>query len=102
MDIRASQSHYIPLPISVTTIQEYSFIKYDGRQSTLNENAKIMIKTSNSIVLEFDCYIDPSIKNDFYHILLGMDFIDQFTTYEIKPIQITLVKHQHTIILDRI
>ena len=36
IDIGASQSHHIPLPIPVIASQEYSFITYKGRQSTLN------------------------------------------------------------------
>jgi len=61
-----------------------------------------MMKTPNSIVLEFDWYIDPSIKNDFYHILLEMNLLDQFVTYEIKPTQISFVKRQHIIILEQL
>ena len=102
IDTGASQSHCIPLPLSVTIAQEYSFTTYDGRQSTLNQKSKIMMKTPNSILLEFDCYIDSTIKNDYYHILLGMNFLDHFTTYDIKPTHLTLVQHQRTIILERI
>ena len=64
IDTVASQSRYIPLPIPVATVQEYSFLIYDGRQSTLNQKFKIMVKTPNSILLELDCYIDSNIKND--------------------------------------
>jgi len=80
IDTRASQSHCILLPIFVTTAQEYNFITYDGRQSSLNQKVKIMMKTPNSFLLEFNCYINPSIKNDFYHFLLEIDFLDQFTS----------------------
>jgi len=93
IDTGASQSHCIPLPIPVATAQEYSFITYDGHQSTLNQKSKIMMKTPNSILLEFDCYINPTIKNDFYHILLGINFLDRITTYDIKPTHITLIQH---------
>jgi len=58
------------------------------------------MKTPNSILLELDCYIDPTIKNDYYHILLRMNFLDHFTTYDIKPTHITLVRHQQTITLE--
>jgi len=102
IDTGASQSHCIPLPLSVTVAQEYSFTTYDGRQTTLNQKSKIMMKTPTSILLEFDCYIDSTIKNDYYHILLGMNFLDHFTTYDIKPTHITLVQSGRTIILDRI
>ena len=61
--------------------------------------AKIMMNTPNSILLEFDRYIDPTIKNYFYHILLGMNFLDHFTTYDIRRTHSTLVQHHHTIIL---
>jgi len=102
IDIGESQSHCIPLPILVAIAQEYSFITYDGHQSTLNQKSKIMTKILNSILLEVDSYIDPTIKNDYYHILLRMNFLDNFTTYNIKPTQITLIQHQNTIILERI
>ena len=74
IDIGASHSHCIPLPIVVVTAQEYSFITYDGHQSTLNQKSKIMMKTPNYILLEFNCYIDPTIKNDYHHILLANEF----------------------------
>ena len=61
-----------------------------------------MMKTPDSILLEFDCSIDPTINNEFYHILLGMNFLDQFISYEIKPTHIALVDKQNKIILDRI
>ena len=80
---------YLPIPIIAS--QEYSCITYDGRY-TLNQKAKIMIKTPISILLECDCYIDPSIKYDFYHILLEINFQDHFTSYETKLTQITLIK----------
>ena len=89
-------------PYSVTTSQEYSCITYDGRQSPLNQKSKIMMKTFSSILSKFDYYIDPIIKNDYYHILFGMNFLDHFTTYDIKPTHITLIQHQKTIILERI
>ena len=60
-----------------------------------------MMKTSNSTLLEYECYIDNSINNDYYHILLGMNFLDHFTTYDIKPKQIILVDNQNTIVLER-
>ena len=60
------------------------------------------MKTSNSTLLEYECYIDNSISKDHYHILLGMNFLDHFTNYDIKPNQIILVDDQNTIILDRI
>jgi len=60
-----------------------------------------MMNTPILFLLECDCCIDNSINNVFYHVLLGMNFLDQFTIYEIKPIQITLVDKQNIIILDR-
>ena len=61
-----------------------------------------MMKTSNSTLLEFDCYIDHSIKNEFYNMLLGMNFLDQYTNYEIGPTQITLFNQHIPIILERL
>ena len=60
------------------------------------------MRTPHSILLEFDCQIDLSINNEFYHILLGMNFLDHFTNYEIGPTQIILIDKQNTIILERI
>ena len=60
------------------------------------------MKTPNPTLLKFDCYIDHSIKNEFYHILSGMNFLDQYTNYEIGPTQITLVNQYTTIILERL
>ena len=91
IDTCASQSHCVPLSMLLITAQEYNFVTYGRRRATINQKFKIMIKTFNSILLEYDCYIDPSINKKFYHILLGMNFLDQFTTYEIKPTQITLI-----------
>ena len=98
----ASQCYCIPLPIPVISATKYNFVTYDGRRSTLNQKSKIMMKTPTSFLLECDCYIDHSINNEFYDILLGMNFLDQFTTYDIKSTQITLVDKQNTIILNRI
>lgn len=61
-----------------------------------------MMKTPTYTLLEFNCYIDHSIKNEFYHILLGMNFLDQYTNYEIGPTHITLLNQNSSIILDRI
>jgi len=61
-----------------------------------------MFKTPNSTLLEFNCYIDHSIKNKFYHILLGMNFLNQYTNHEIGPTHITLVNQHTTIILERL
>ena len=61
-----------------------------------------MTRTPHSILLEFDCYIDHSINTEFYHILLGVNFLHHFTNYEIGPTQITLIDKQNTIILERI
>jgi len=58
------------------------------KKTTLNKKSKIMMKTPNCIMLEYDCYIDPSINNEFYHILLRMNFLDQFTAYEINPLKL--------------
>ena len=60
------------------------------------------MKTPNSTLLEFDCYINHPIKNEFYHILLGMNFLDQYTNYEIGPTHMTLVNQHTTIILERL
>ena len=60
------------------------------------------MKTPSSILLEYECYIDHSINNEHYHILLRMSFLDHFDTYDIKPNQITLVDKNNVIILDRI
>ena len=81
IDTGASQSHCIPLPIAVSTVSEYSFVTYNGQKATLNQISRIMMKTHNSTLLEFDCYIDHLIKNEFYHILLGMNFLDQYPNY---------------------
>ena len=59
------------------------------------------MKTPNSTLIEHECYIDRSINNDHYHILLGMNFLDHFDTYDINPTQIILMNKQNTIILDR-
>ena len=101
IDIGAPQSHCIPLPIPICNAQEYNFVTYNSRRTTLKQKFKIMMKSPDSILLEFDSYIDPSIKNEFFHIVLRMNFLDQFITYEIKPTQITLVEKYNKIILDR-
>ena len=77
-------------------------VTYDGRRSTLNQKSKIMMRTPHSILLEFDFYIYNSIINEFYHILLGMNFLDHFTNYEIGPTQIILIDKQNTVTLERI
>ena len=76
IDTGTSQCHCIPLPIVVSSAPEYNFVTYDGRRSTLNQKSKIMMKTPTSFLLECDCYIDNSINSEFYHIILGMHFID--------------------------
>ena len=105
IDTGASQCHCIPLPILLISATEYNFVTYDDRRSTLNQKAKIMMKTRTSMLLKCDCYIDHSINNKFYHILLGMNFLDQFTTYEIKrlkspesisKIQSSLIEYERT------
>ena len=53
IDTGASQCHYIPLPIPVISISEYNFVTYDRRKSTLNQKSKIMMKTPNSILLQY-------------------------------------------------
>ena len=60
------------------------------------------MKTPNSTLVEYECYVDNSINNNHYHILLGMNFLDHFETYDIEPTQIILMHKQNTIILDRI
>ena len=50
----------------------------------------------------YECYIDHSINNEYYHILLGMNFLDHFDAYDIKPTQIILIDKQNIIILERI
>ena len=52
------------------------------------------MKTLSSILLGFNSYINPIINNEFYHILLGMNFLDQFISYEIKPTHMTLVTNK--------
>ena len=102
IDAGASQSHCIHLSIVVSTASEYNFVTYNGQRATLNQISRIMMKTPNSTLLEFDCYIDHSINNEFYHILLGMNFLDQYTKYEIGPTQITLFNQHIPIILERL
>jgi len=72
----------------------------ENQNCLCNQKSRIMMKSPNSILSEYDCYIDPSINNEFYHILLRMNFLDQFTNYETKPTQITLVDKHNTITLD--
>jgi len=102
IDTRVSQCHCIPLPIPVFSTDNYNFVIYDGREATLTQKAKIMMKTPNSTLVEYECYVDNSINNNHYHILLGMNFLDHFETYDIKPTQIILVDKQNTIMFDRI
>ena len=52
---KASQCHCISLRIPVSQATEYNFVTYDGRRSTLNQKSRIMMKTPDSILLEFDC-----------------------------------------------
>ena len=76
IDTRSSQCHCIPLTLSVIIVSEYNFVSYDGRKSTRNQKSKIMMKTPSSILLEYECYIDHSINNEYCHILLRMNFLD--------------------------
>lgn len=90
------------MPIPVFNTNNYNFVTYDGREATLTQKAKLLLKTPSSTLIEFDCYIDNSINNAHYHILLGMHFLDHFDTYEIKPTHIILQTKQNSITLERI
>lgn len=100
--IDTSQCHCIPLPIPILTTNNYNFVTYDGREATITQKTKLLMKTPNCTLIELECYVDNSINNDHYHILLGMNFLDHFETYDINPTQIVLVTKHNTIILKRI
>ena len=102
INTEASQCHCITMPTPIISAQNYSFITYDGRRTTLTRQSQIMIKTPESFLLEHDCYIDPTINNEYYHILLGMTFLYKFHSYEINPSYITLIDHNTKIILYQI
>ena len=54
IDTGASQIYCIPLPTAVLTASEYNFVTYNGQKATLNQISRIMMKTPNSTLLEFD------------------------------------------------
>ena len=58
-----------------------------------------MMKTLDSILSEFDYYSDRTTDSEFYHIVLGMNFLDQFISFEIKATHITQVDKENKITL---
>ena len=61
---RSFQRHYITLPTPLILAQDYGFVTYDDRRTTLTQQSRIMMKTSESLLLEHNGYVDPTIDAD--------------------------------------